>query len=149
MTPGHLVLAGDRQTPFLRTLTFLRIDFTGAVFKMQVRDRKDGGAVRADLATVVTTAEGVKLVYGGTATIAAHIAAGRLTAVPAGFASGDNVALSTVTIRINEATMEAMPFGTEVGDDLELYHDFHVTPSGGTKEVYLEGPYIVRAGVTQ
>lgn len=149
MIPGDLPMAGDRYTPYLRTLTFLGINFTGAVFKAQVRDRKDGGAVRADLATVVTSAEGVRLLYGGTDTIANHITAGRLSEVPSGHTSGESIALSQMTVRINEATMEAMPFGTEIGDDWPGWWDIHVTPSGGTKEVYLQGTFTVRAGVTQ
>lgn len=149
MTPGNLPLAGDRYTPFLETLVFLNLDFTAAVFKLQVRARKDGGPLYADLGTVTTAAEGVRLLYGGTDTIAAHIAAGRLSAVPSGYVSGDSIALSQATIRINEATMEAMPLGTEAGDDLELFWDLHITPSGGMKQVYVEGPFTVRAGVTQ
>lgn len=149
MTPGNLPLTGDRYTPFLRALVFLGIDFTDAVFKLQVRDRKDGGAVRADLATVTSAAEGVRLLYGDTDTIANHITAGRLEEVPSGYVSGDSVELSQVTFRINESTMEAMPLGTEAGDDLEIFWDLHVTPTGGVKEVYLEGPFTVRAGVTQ
>lgn len=157
MTPGNLPLAGDRQTPFFETLIFLGLDLTSAVFKLQVRDRKDGGAVRADLATVTTTAEGVRLLYGGTDTIANHITAGRLEEVPSGtnpatglpYTAADSVEMSQVTFKINETTMEAMPFGTETGDDLEIFWDLHVTPSGGLKQVYLEGTFTVRAGVTQ
>lgn len=127
--PGNLDLSGDRQTLVLRTLTFEGIDLTDAVMKAQVRDRKDGGAVRVDLATVGSiTSEGLKLVSAGDV---------------------GGVMTSVVSMRINEATMEAMPFGDPIGDDLLLYWDMHITPDGGVKEKYLYGTFTVRAGVTQ
>jgi hypothetical protein len=128
-SPGRLDLRADRYTPMVRVLTFLGIDLTDAVMKMQVRDRKDGGTVRADLATVGSVGtEGVTLVSA---------------------AEVDDVMTSVVSIRINEATMEAMPTGTEIGDDLGLWWDMHITPDGGIKEKYLHGSFTVRAGVTQ
>jgi hypothetical protein len=127
--PGNLPLAGDRQTPFVATLTFRGIDLTGAVMKAQVRDRKDGGTVRADLATVATAnTEGLRLLSAGTV---------------------DGVLTSVVYVRINEATMEAMPLGAPAGADLALWWDMHITPSGGVKQKYLFGTFTVRAGVTQ
>lgn len=129
LKPGLLPLSADRFTPFIATLTFVGIDLTAAVMKAQVRDRKDGGAVRADLATVtLANTEGLRLLSAGTV---------------------DGVMTSVVYMRVNEATMEAMPLGAEIGDDLDLYWDLQVTPSGGVKGVYLYGPFIVRAGVTQ
>lgn len=153
-SPARVDFGADRYVPFKRTLAFLGYDFTGATFKMQVRDRKDGGAVRADLSTVtLASAEGVRLIYGGSDTVANHITAGRLKAVPNGYTSASTVILSQVGIRINETTMEAMPFGGEIGgeigDDLELYWDLHVTPSGGDKDLYAAGTFTLRAGVTQ
>lgn len=129
LRPGLLPLSADRFTPFIATLTFAGIDLTGAVMKAQVRDRKDGGTVRADLATVtLANTEGLRLLSAG-------LVAGVMTSV--------------VYMRINEATMDAMPEAAPIGDDLELYWDLHVTPSGGVKGVYLYGPFIVRAGVTE
>lgn len=150
--PGRLPLNGDRYTPFVRTLALFEVDLSGATFAMQVRDRKDGGTVRADLATVTTVAEGVRIINSGTDSIAGHIAAGFITleqAEDAGYTTTDTVALTLLGIRINESTMEAMPFGTEVGDDWVGYWDMHITPSGGTKEVWLYGTFTVRAGATQ
>lgn len=129
LKPGNLPLSADRQTPFVCTLTFQGIDLTDAVMKAQVRDRKDGGTVRADLALVtMANTEGLRLLSAGAV---------------------DGVMTSLVYLRINEATMEAMPFGTEIGDDLGLWWDMHITPSGGVKENYLHGAFTVRAGVTQ
>ena len=151
--PAAVDLYGDRYVPFIETIPVLEEDFTGATFKMQVRDRKDGGALLADLATVVSMAsEGVTLVYGGTDTVANHVTAGRLDPADVtalGLADADNLTLSTLGIRINETTMEAMPTGTEIGDDVPLYYDMHITPSGGTKDLWFGGAFTIRAGVTQ
>lgn len=159
-SPAMIDWRGDRYVPFVRTLSFVGHDWTGATFAMQVRDRRDGGSLRADLATVAASpsAEGVALLYGGTDTVANHVAAGRLTSAiystrnpqtGADYVAGDSVAVSQVRIRIDEATMEAMPFGSEVGTDRELYWDLHVTPFGGVKDLYARGSFTVRAGVTE
>jgi hypothetical protein len=99
-SPGRLPLGGDRWTPFVRTLTFEGLDFTGATFKLQVRDRKDGGQLRADLATVGSaSAEGVRLIYAGTDTVSDHIAASYLEEVPEGMAASDSLLISVIGIR--------------------------------------------------
>lgn len=122
-----LALAGDRYTPFSASLVFTGIDLTGAVMKMQIRDRKDGGAVRATLNTVTTDVEGLRLLS---------------------VAEVGGVDVSTVSILIAEATMDAMPTAPAIGDDHDLWWDLHVT-IGGLKQVWLEGEFTVRAGVTQ
>jgi hypothetical protein len=129
LSPGRVDLTGDRFTPFIREISFAPIDLTAAVMKAQVRDRKDGGTIRADLATVtIAGTEGLRL--------------DSVSAI-------GGITTSIVTMRINESTMEAIPYGTERGDDLLLYWDLHITPSGGAKEVYLFGNFTVLAGVTE
>jgi hypothetical protein len=149
-SPGRLPLGGDRWTPFVRTMTFEDIDLTDAVFKMQVRDRRDGGQLRADLDTVTTAAtEGVRLIYVGTDTVAAHIAAHRIDEAPPGMTDDDTLLLSVIEVWIAEDTMVSMTPATEIGDDAEAYWDLHVTPSGGVKELFLYGSFTIRAGVTE
>lgn len=152
-TPARVDFGGDRFVAFIRTLTIIGYDFTAAAFNAQVRDRKDGGTLRADLTTqTLASAEGVRLIYGGTDTVANHITAARMSQAQAdalGYTSAQNVTLSQLGIRINETTMEAMPFGTERGDDISLYWDLHITPSGGIKDKYAGGDFLVRAGVTE
>src|SRR3546814_7601005 len=85
---GRLPLAANRWTPFAYSVAFIGYDFTGATFKAQVRDRKDGGFVRADMTVTlasVTTDEGVPT--------------------------------STVDLEIPEATMEAMDAATERSEE--------------------------------
>lgn len=164
ISPAKINLAGDRWVPFIRTLPIVNADLTDAVFAMHVRAVKDvTGTPLVALATVTTAAaEGVRLIDVTTATIAAHIAAGRLGEVPAGinpatgaaYLATDSVTVSRVGIRINELTMEGLPFpGSGVvgerGDDVVLAWDMHVTPAGGTKDKFFGGGFTVRAGTTQ
>lgn len=150
---ARFAIAADRFTPRIDAIDLHGYDLTGAVFKMQVRDRKDGGTVRADLTTVATAgAEGVRLIYAGTALVSAHVAAGRLTTQQVadyGYASGDTLAITQIGYRINESTMEAMPGAAEAGSDVPIYWDMHVSPSGGTKFVAFAGEFTVLAGVTE
>lgn len=148
---GVLDVDADRWTPFVETWQFEGEDWTGATFAMQVRLFNDApGDPLLSLETVTTAAaEGVRLVYAGTATVDAHIAAGRLNEVPEGLASEDSLALSLVGVRINETSMEAMPFPGERGDNATLAWDLHVTPAGGLKSKLLGGHFTVLSGATQ
>lgn len=149
--PARYNIGADRWVACIRSFSFIGVDFTDAVFAAQVRLTGDAiGSPLVDLATVGSGAsEGVYLTYGGTDTIANHIAAGRLYEVPDGYQSTDSVALSVVGLRINETTMEGLPFPGERGDDAELVWDMHITPSGGIKDKWIGGDFIVRAGATQ
>lgn len=129
IVPGRLDLVAFRFTPFVTPLVITGIDLTGAAFAAQVRDRWNGGALRVDLTTVGSVAtEGITLVSA--TTIA-------------------GVSYSTLSLRIDEATMEAMPEAPEFDGDLELVWDMHITPLGGVKAVYLSGKFSVLAGSTE
>lgn len=153
--PAKIDLHADHFVACIRTIAFLGYDFTGATFKLQVRQLPDtSGTPLADLATVtLSTAEGVRLIYGGTDTINNHITAGRLKAIPDGYTGTQSVALSQLGIRINETTMDAMPLPQapdgDLGDDQIFYWDLLITPSGGVKDKFAGGKFVVRAGVTQ
>lgn len=156
--PRRDILA-DRWVACRRTFTFVGLDFTDAVFAAHIRTLPDaGGSPLVNLATVVSSsAEGLRLIYGGTDTIASHIAAGRLSEVPPGtnqatdaaWQESDIVALSQIGMRVNETTMEGLPFPDDTGDDMPLAWDLHVTPSGGVKDKYMGGSFSVVAGATQ
>lgn len=126
ISPGILDLYADRWTAFVATLEFDGVNWTGATFLMQVRLLPDNpNSPLITLPTVSTaSAEGVRII-----------------SVVAG--------VTTVGIRINETTMEAMPAATSLGDDATFFWDMHVTPAGGVKQRYLAGKFIVRAGVVQ
>lgn len=140
--PAKFDILADRWVACVRTLSFVDFDFTSATFASHVRLHPDASG--SALATATVT-----LVYAGSATVSAHIAAGRLPGVPQGMELTDTVTVSQVRITIAEATMEAMPYPAELGDDTTLAWDLHITPSGGTKDVYAAGKFIVRGGVTQ
>lgn len=149
--PAKLDLGADRWVAFVRSLPFINADFTGAAFAMHVRSVPDapGDPLIALAGVSTSTAQGVRLMYAGSDTIANHVAAGRLPAIPDGFDPSTVVALSLIGIRINETTMEALTFPAERGDDLELAWDIHITPAGAIKDKYAGGRFIVRAGATQ
>ena len=149
--PGRYDIGADRWVACIRTFSFVGLDFTGATFASHVRlVPDDTGSPLVTLGTVGSGAsEGIWIAYAGSATITAHIAAGRLAEVPAGHVTGDTIALSQIGLRINETTMEGLPFPAERGDDAVLYWDMHITPSGGIKDKYIGGLLTVRAGATE
>lgn len=121
---GRLNLRASRWTPFYYTITF-PIDLTGATLAAEIRDRKDGGLVRATLGNVGTSAQGLRILSTG--------------------------AESVVAIQIDEATMEAMDIANDagaLGSDGVGFWDMHITPSGGLKFMPLMGSFTVVAGAT-
>lgn len=148
--PGRYDISADRWVACIRTFSFVGLDFTGAVFLAHVRLKPDvTGTPLVNLANAAANAEGLNLLGVFTGTIAAHIAAGRLSEVPPGYSATDTATISQVQMRINETTMEGLPYPGERGDDATLAWDIHITPTGGIKDKYLGGDFIVRAGVTQ
>ncbi len=150
---GTRDIAADRFVECSRTLAIIGEDLTGATFAMQVRARKDGGAIHATLTTVGLNPpdqEGVALIYGGTDTIANHIAEGRLPEVPPGYAASDTVALSLLAITIAKPTMVAMPPAPIAGNDVtSLWWDMQITPTGSVADVWFKGRFSVLAGVNE
>jgi len=143
-------MSADRWVACIRTFAFVGLDFTGATFASHVRLTKDAvGAPLVTLANASAGAEGIRVIAVTTATVAEHIAAGRIDSVPPGYTLTDTIAVSEVGLRINETTMEGLPFPPERGDDALLAWDMLITPSGGIKDKYLGGDFIVRAGATQ
>jgi len=122
-------LGGPRWQALATTIRFAGVDLTGAEFRLQVRllPNTPGGAL-VDLATVASAAaEGVRLI---------------------GVEMIDGNPVSMVGIRINETTMEGLPFTGELGDDSVFAWDMQVTPAGGLKAKWIGGDFIVEAAVT-
>lgn len=135
---GRRDLVANRWEPFVHVFRFEGISLTGATMAAEVRDRKDGGYQRVALATVGSaTLQGLYLVsvanedvdFGGDIGVV-------------------NVPVSTVSMRIDEAPMEAMAVAGEAGDDGKIWWDLQITPAGGVKCRRLEGSFTVKAGVT-
>ncbi|WP_404713203.1 hypothetical protein [Sphingomonas sp. MMS24-J13] len=132
---GLCPLAVDRWTPFVRILTFKGVNLTGATLHAQVRVTADApGDPLIDLPPTSTPGvEGIRLVSVDTTGV---------------------VPVSTVEMRIAAASLansakapSAPPSAT--GSDVTLAWDLHVTPSGGDKQRWLYGPFVIVAGVTR
>lgn len=134
ITPARLVLAADRWTAFTASLLFASasadVDLSDATMRMQIRTRPDAaGSPLVDLNVVPSSGEQGIRVFDPE-TIDAH-------------------ATTTIGIRINETTMEGLPFPADRGADLTLWWDLHVTQAGALKQRWMAGEFIVRAGVTE
>jgi hypothetical protein len=150
ISPGRYDISADRWVACVRTFSFVGLNFTGAIALAHIRLYPDApGTPLVTLATAAANAEGIAVLGVFTATVQAHIDAGRLSAVPPGYELTDVVTLSQVQLRVNETSMEGLPFPGERGGDATLAWDIHITPSGGIKDKYLGGAFIVRAGATQ
>jgi hypothetical protein len=150
LQPANLPIRADRWVSCVRTIAFVGFDFTGANFRMEVRDYPDQtGTARIALAKVTSEVQGIRLAYAGSDTVLNHITAGRLRAVPTDMEPTDTVALSQLRIRIDKANIQALPFPSERGDPVDFAYDLHITPSGGDEDVWAYGLFTVVAGVTQ
>lgn len=129
ITPGRLDLMVQRWTPFVYQIDFEGLDFTGATMAMQVRLYRDApGAPLISLGNAASNAEGLSV----------------------SVETVDNAPVSTVQIRINETTAEALLLNAgKPGDDVRLVYDVHITGGGFPKTRWLEGALIIRAGATQ
>lgn len=128
---GVIDKRANRWEPFIWTVDFEGFDYSAATFIMQVRSVKDsGGTALVDLATVGSVATQGITITGVTTT--------------------GGIPTTSISIRINEATMEGLPLPPTVrsGEDVTLYYDLQITPSGGVKYRALEGAFTVHAGVT-
>lgn len=129
ITPGRLDLTVQRWTPFAYPIDFKGIDFTGATMAMQARLYRDApGSPLIALVNAASNAEGLSV----------------------SVATADGVPTSTVQIRINETTAEALLLNAgKPGDDITLVYDLHITGGGFPKSRWIEGALIIRAGATQ
>lgn len=138
---GRRDLVANRWEPFVHVFRYEGQNLTGATIIAEVRDRRDGGFVRATLATVGSVGtEGITIVSVANEDIDFGGDIGVL-----------NVPVTTLSMRINEATMEAMdvaPDAGEPGEDGVVWWDKQITPAGGVKYRALEGTFTVHAGVT-
>lgn len=109
----------NRFAPHTDYIDIEGFDFTGAVCKLQIRDRKNGGALRADLVPAVS------------------------------MTMNDDIPVSRILWTVSEALMEAMPMAAEIDPDVTLWLDLHLTPDGGVKFVPIEGTFKIKSGVTE
>lgn len=153
---ADLKIIADRNVDHFEDWPFLDEDWTGSSFEMQIRVARD--TTGTPLLDATTTGGSFSLPFAGTATVAAHIAAGRLNSgiyadinpfTGSRYVAGDNVLLSQLHMQLASAGFLAtFPFPPERGDDFGGWYDIIRTPASGSAEIVLRGPFIVRAGVT-
>jgi hypothetical protein len=150
-TPIRWDLFGDRGVDFADTIPIVGQDFTGATFTSQIRAVPDASG--SPLVTLT-----VALGYGGSATVAAHIAAGRITAeiynyrnpaTNANYVAGDTIAVSLINVSA-AAPRSAIPAASPTGADYVCAWDMLIDPSGAApKDKWIYGSYTERGTVTQ
>ncbi len=126
---ARLPLGGRRYQAYAKTLRFVGVDLTGASFRMQVRMLPNTpGAPLLALETVASgAAEGIRLI---------------------GVEQVNGQPVSTIGIRVNKTSMQALPYAGELGDDSAFAYDLMVNPAGGLEQVWLAGDFVAQAGVT-
>lgn len=131
ITPGKVDLIAQRWSVFIDQTDFAGFDFSAATFAMHIRLYRDApGDPLISLANAVSNAQGISV----------------------SVFEEDGQPLSTVQIRINETTLEALLLNTTPsshGKDVKLVYDLHITGGGLEKTRMLEGAFIIMAGATQ
>ena len=132
MTPGTLNLTAYRNVPFLEAIRFVGLDFTGGTFALQVRD--------------YVAAEGSALLTLGNATAGTQGLSVVVT-------EEDGLDVSTLTIQIDEATIDALRPWPANGQKAKsgavaLRYDLIITATGLPKSRWLEGAFTIAEGVT-
>jgi hypothetical protein len=121
IVPSTLDLLAQRHAPFVYDLLFEGIDLSAASFWLQVRLVPDAaGSALINLVNAPAGSPGISAVLSGSDTI--------------------------VTIRIHEASLEALTLSTD--PDLALSYDLQIEPLGGDREVYLAGQFVVEGCAT-
>ncbi|MBB4154186.1 hypothetical protein GGQ80_002096 [Sphingomonas jinjuensis] len=127
---ARLPLGGRRFQPLSRTIMLTAPhDLSAAAFRLQVRETPNApGAPLVDLRTVGDPeAEGIIVLRSE---------------------ERGRSFRTTIAIRVAEATMAALPYFGEQGDDVVLAYDLQVTPVGGDRSVWLEGEFWALAAVS-
>jgi hypothetical protein len=126
MIAGNRTLYVERWTPFKHVIEFQRLDFLGKDARIQVRRNFDrSGPPLIDLG-IVASGEGITISPG----------------------SAPDMISTNVEIRINETTIEAMPFTNPRGGEWHGVWDLHIG-TGAAKRRWLQGPFIIKPGATQ
>lgn len=134
MQTGSISIRANKRVPFDDDIVLLGVNYSAAAFAMEIRNEPgDQGAALVTLGTTAAPAQGISCAYN------------------AGFVdpeTGVVVGASLIRIRINEATLEGLPYDSDPAEPRTYYYDLHVTPSGGKKYVFCAGSFVVQPGVT-
>jgi len=118
----------NRWTPWKVSIDFVGFDLTGGTFRAQWRPFLDqSGDPLIDLQEADSPAEGISV----------------------SVVTVEGVPTSTLELRIDETTIEGLPFTSPRGGDLELVWDIHITTTDLPKWRALQGASPIKAGSTQ
>ena len=135
ITPATASLVAQRWSPFVDITAIEGFNLAAAVFAMHVRLYRDApGPPLISLSNAASNAQGISV---------------SVDTVPI---DGVDTLVSSVQIRINETTLEALMLNTApaaTGRDVALVYDLHITSTGLDKARWMEGAFIIRAGATQ
>jgi hypothetical protein len=131
--PAQVALEAQRWTPFVDVTAFEGFDFSAATFALQIRQYRDApGDPLVSLVNAAANAQGVSVTV---ATVEID---------------GVDTLVSSVQIRINETTLEALLLNAAgAGKDIPLVYDLHITTTGLGKIRWMEGAFVIKAGATQ
>lgn len=126
-------LTASKRVPFVASFAIVGPDWSGAAYKLELRASPGGtGTALVSIATASAGSQGVSAVYDATYELP----------------DGSEAPATTITIRITEATIEALSLADPSDEPLELWYDLHITPSGGDKLRYIGGRFTIEPGVT-
>lgn len=127
MTPTAVAdvdIYAPRGVPLLDLTDFVSFDYSAATFVMEVRKYRDASApALLTLANAAASAQGISCT---------------VTMV-------DGVPWSTVQIRVNETTIEGLPFSSPRGGDVALQYALDITGGGHPKLRRMQGVFLVGA----
>ena len=133
MKAARYDMRAQRWAPFFDTLTFIGLDLTGQPMAMQVRGYRDQeGTPLIDLAVAAPGAEGLSVIVT---------------------TDDADVPTSVVTIQVDQDTIDAtLPYpesGVRAGSDVSVFYDFKSPAVGLPLRRWVEGAFVIAAGVTQ
>lgn len=128
MTPAQAQLTALRYQPFIYAIDIVGFDWSAATLALQVRsDRAAPGTALVDLSRATAGTQGLSTTVATTG----------------------GVPTTTLTIQIDQTTIDALPgFPDDPNALVQLRYDLVVTPAGGVKQRWLEGVFAISEGVT-
>lgn len=127
MIPETVELIGRRNADFIEEYSFsednVPVDLTGCSARMQLRLYGNApGSPLIDLATVSTDVQGVKFV--------------------------DRVN-GLIQVKINQANLAGLPARVSTDSRSSFAYDLRITWPDGVEDVFMEGAFVLKAGVTR
>jgi hypothetical protein len=131
-------IAAFKRVPLVYSTFIAGVDLTAAAFFCHIRQRfGDNGLPIITLSNAAAGAQGVSATYIPALTYYDCYSRKDIT-VPA----------TVITLRIDEATLEAVPLANPTNQPLQLVYDVHNTPTGADKYVAYGGDFYLFPGST-